>query len=365
MESKLKFKPRVLLGMSGGVDSSIAAYLLKKKGYEVIGCFLKCFSDSKDPLTGECSWKKERRMAIRIASQLEIPFLTIDLEKEYKNEVIKPMFKDYQNGKTPNPDISCNRIIKFPWLLKEAKKRGIDYIATGHYARIKRGGNEYYLLKGKDDDKDQSYFLYELSSNILKHILFPIGELKKNEVRNLAKKLHFPNWDKHGTSGICFIGEQNMKSFLEKRIKRKQGLVKDPNGNIIGSHDGIFYYTIGQRAHKGIGINFKKIKEDNKKWYIAEKRKPNTLIITPENHPSLARSKIIIKSLHLINKNNSIPLILKARIRHLGQFIPGKLTKSNGKYHFNLKSPSTGIAEGQHLVLYHGDKVVGGGEIRL
>lgn len=361
----MKSGPKVLLGMSGGVDSSIAAYLLKKQGYEVIGCFLKCFSDTKDPLTGECSWRKERQMAIRIATQLEIPFITLDLEKEYKNQVVKPMFSEYQKGRTPNPDISCNRIIKFPWLLKEAKKRKIDFIATGHYARVKKTKSGFQLLSGKDKTKDQTYFLYELSQDILKHTLFPIGNLKKNQVRDLAKKLKFPNWDKHGTSGICFIGQQDMKSFLEKRIKHKQGIVKDQNNNIIGKHDGLFYYTIGQRAHKGIGIIFEKPKEDNKKWYIAQKQKPNTLIIAPEGHLLLKRKKIIINRIHFIDNNSKIPKQLKGRIRHLGKLLPGKLKKQGNRHLFALKSPVSGIAEGQHLVLYHKDTCMGGGEIRL
>jgi len=358
-------KPKVLLALSGGVDSSVSAHLLKKQGYIVIACFLKCFSDTKDPITGECSWIKEKQIAQKVAAKLNISFLTLDLEKQYKNQIILPMIQDYQFGKTPNPDISCNTIIKFPWLLEEAKKLNINFIATGHYARIKKTKQGLQLLAGKDKSKDQSYFLYELDQKTLEKTLFPIGNLKKQEVRTIAKKIGLPNWSKPSTSGICFIGKVNIKNFLEKTIKNKQGIVKDPNGKIIGKHPGISYYTIGQRAHQGIEIQFKKEREDNKKWFIAEKLKNNTLIIAPEGHPKLKKSKVIIKKLHLINQNEKIPTHLKARIRHLSNLIPGKLTKHNNKYIFTLSSQTPGIAEGQHLVLYNKNKVVGGGEIRL
>ena len=361
----MKNQKSVLLALSGGVDSSIAALLLKKQGYKVIACFLKCFSDTKDPITGECNWIKEKQMAQKISSLLKIPFIFLDLEKQYKNQIVLPMIKEYEKGLTPNPDISCNTIIKFPWLLKEAKKRNLDFIATGHYSRIKKIKSEYRLLQGKDKSKDQSYFLYELDQPILQKTIFPIGNLKKEEVRKLAKQNHFPNWNKHGTSGICFVGKIHMKNFLEKRIKNKTGLVLDPNKKPIGTHPGVFYYTIGQRAHSGIGIQFNKPKEDSKKWYIADKKKDNVLIIAPESHPLLKKSKIYIKLLHLINPKDKIPKNLKARIRHLGQLYPGKLSKSKGRYIFTLSYPAFGIAEGQHLVLYNKDGVIGGGKIIL
>jgi len=356
---------KVLLALSGGVDSSVSALLLQKQGYKVISCFMKCFSDTKNPLTGECNWIKEKQMAQKIASKLEIPFITLDLEKQYKNEVIKLMIKGYKEGKTPNPDITCNTIIKFPWLIKEAKKLGCDCIATGHYARIKKTKSGYHLLAGKDKNKDQSYFLYELSQPILEKTLFPVGNLTKEEVRKIAKQQKLPNWDKHGTSGICFVGNVNIKSFLEKSIKNKKGSVKDINNNIIGTHHGIFYYTIGQRAHEGIGISFKKPKEDNKKWFIAKKQKPNTLIIAPEGHKILKKGKIIIKRLHLINNKDKIPSDIKARIRHLGKLLAGRLIKQGNRHQFALKTPSAGIAEGQHIVLYHKNTCLGGGEIAL
>lgn len=355
----------VLLALSGGVDSAVSAIMLKKQGYKVLGCFFKCFSDTKDPLTGECNWIKDKKDAQKISALLKIPFLTLDLEKQYKKQVIKPLIEGYKKGLTPNPDISCNTLIKFPWLIKEAKKLKADYIATGHYARIKKTSDNYYLLKGKDNSKDQSYFLYELSQPILAKTLFPVGNLTKNEVRKIAKANHIPVWDKLGTRGICFIGKVNLKSFLENKIKNRPGPIKDSAGNIIGNHPGIFYYTTGQRAHQSLGINFQKPKEDNKKWFIAEKIKPNTLIVAPEGHPLLKKNKILVHKLYLINPKDKIPTKIKARIRHLGKLLEGKLTKHNNRYQFTLAHPQEGIAEGQSIVLYNNAVCLGGGQISL
>lgn len=365
----MKSKPnnkKILLGLSGGVDSAVATLLLKKQGYNVIGCFLKCFSDTKDPLTGECSWVKEKQMAQKIASHLEIPFTVLDLEKQYKNEVILPMIKGYKKGLTPNPDISCNTIIKFPWLWKEAKKLNCNLIATGHYARIKRTANGFQLLSGKDKTKDQTYFLSELSQEDLSHTLFPLGNLTKKEVREIAKKNKFPNYNKPGTRGICFVGKVNMKSFLEKTIKHKQGIVKDEKGNILGTHPGSQYYTIGQRIGEHIGIIISKPKAlSQSKLYIADKTKNNELIIVPENHPLLSKKEIILNKPHFINSRDKIPKSIQARIRHLGQLYPGRLVKSNNHFKFISNTPIPSVAEGQFIVLYNKQICIGGAEIRL
>ena len=216
--------------MSGGVDSSVAALLLKKQGYEVIGAFMINWSDTKNKITGECAWRDEKRIAMKIAAKLGIKFITLNFEKLYKKDVVDVMFKNYQKGITPNPDIDCNNKIKFPLLIKEAKKLKCDFIATGHYARINHKGitfgvknknGKYDLLRAKDELKDQSYFLYRIKQKELKNILFPIGEHTKKEIREIAKKNNFPNYDKKSTTGICFIGKINLKEFLQKRIKSK------------------------------------------------------------------------------------------------------------------------------------------------
>lgn len=360
MKIESKKQKTVLLGLSGGVDSSVAAILLKKQGYKVIGAFMKCYSDSKNKFTGECNWIEERKMAQKVAIQLDIPLITLDLEDQYKKEVIDPMIKDYQKGLTPNPDIACNTIVKFPWLWNEAKKHGADFIATGHYVRIKKTPSGFQLLTGKDKNKDQSYFLSELTQKDLSHSLFPIGNLTKDEVRNIAKRNHLPNWDKHGTSGICFIGKMNFKSFLEKKIKTSEGKVQNPKGEVIGTHPGSQYFTIGQKLGSHLGIQIDKGKDNQKRWYLAEK-KGNTIIAAPEGHPILKIKQIQIKNLKLINNKDKIPEKIKVRIRHLGKLLPGKL-KDNI---FTFSTPQEGIAPGQAAVFYSKDKVLGTSEIKL
>ena len=359
-----KQKVKILLAMSGGVDSSVAALLLKKQGYEVIGAFMVNWSDTKNKITGECSWREERRIAMKIAAKLEIKFITLNFEEEYKKDVVEVMFKNYQKGITPNPDIDCNDKIKFPLLIREAKKLGCDFVATGHYAKIKNNKGKYELLRAKDELKDQSYFLYRIKQNELKNILFPIGEYTKKEIREIAKKNKFQNYNKKGTVGICFIGKINLKEFLKKRIKPKKGIILNPDGDKIGEHDGIYYYTIGQRIGQRFGIEVLKPEKMQKKWYVAKKiLKTNTIIAAPENHPLNFRKEIIIKNPHWINekpKNNTEVL---SRIRQVGELLPSKLQYEKGKLKIILKKAITGVSQGQAIVLYLGTKCLGGGVI--
>ena len=350
----------VVIGLSGGVDSAVAAMLLKKQGYNVIAAFMKNFSDTKNPYTGECSYLEDKRMAEKVALKLKIPFVVFDFEKEYKKYVIDPMYRDYKSGKTPNPDILCNKLIKFTLFWKKAKKLGADYIAMGHYARIKESKKGYELLSGKDKFKDQSYFLADISQSDLEHTLFPLGNLTKEKVREIAKNANLPNWNRHGTTGICFVGKVNMQSFLEKKIKPKIGKVLDENNNVIGSHKGISFYTIGQKAGPHIGINIEKqIKDSQKKFFIAKKIKPNTLIVVPEGSSMLKNNIINLKNLHKINPKEKIPSNLKVRIRHLGQLHRGKLIKNK----FVLKEAIESITPGQIAVFYNKNKVIASAEI--
>ena len=364
----MKQKTKVLVAMSGGVDSSVAAMLMKQEDYEVIGAFMKNWSDTKNDL-GECTWKDDRKEAIKIASILKIPLITLDFEKEYRKLVVDEMFKLYKRGITPNPDIDCNQKIKFPLLRKAAKKLGAEFIVTGHYSQIKKSVNKYNLLRAKDESKDQSYFLYKLNQEDLKHSLFPIGNYTKKQIRAIAKKHKFPNHERKGTVGICFIGKVNLKKFLQKKIKPKKGKIRNPGGEQIGEHDGIYYYTIGQKIGPHFGIEISKTSDDKKqlkRWYVARKNlRKNEIIAAPEGHPLLYREEIIIKQPHWISQLPKTPINLHARIRQVGELLPCKLIYNKTKKQFKviLTKPITGISEGQAIVLYKGKETLGGGVI--
>lgn len=359
-------KTRILVAMSGGVDSSVAALLMKKKGYEVIGAFMKNWSDTKNDL-GECTWKDDRKMAMEIAAKLKIPLITLDFEKEYRKQVIDKMFKQYKKGFTPNPDIDCNEKIKFPLLRKAAEKLDADFIVTGHYAKIKKKKGSHRLSRGEDETKDQSYFLYRLSQKDLAKTIFPIGKFTKKKIRKIAKENKFPNFDRKGTVGICFVGKVNLKDFLKKKIKPKKGEILDPEGKQIGNHDGIYYYTIGQRLGPRFGMKIERGSEGKlRRWYVARKNpKKNEIIAAPEGHPLLYKKEIIIKQPHWISKKPKNNLKVKSRIRQVGELYPSKVIYDEKKKHFKitLKKPVQGVSEGQAIVLYKGKVCLGGGVI--
>ena len=373
---KTNRKTKVVIAMSGGVDSSVAALFMKEKGYEVTAAFLKCWSATKT-FSGECQWKSERRFAQKICNRLDIPLKTIDAEKEYKKFVIDEMFKDYKKGITPNPDVLCNETVKFPFLLKEAKKFNADYVVTGHFAQIKKSQGKYYMYRAKDETKDQSYFLYRLRENDLKKILFPIGNYTKEQVRKIAKENGFINHEKKSTVGICFIGKTNMKDFLKTKIKPKKGNILDTDGKIIGTHDGVYYYTIGQRLRPKIGLKIPKTTDDPKKmskWYVAKKDiKKNLLIVAPEGNKDLEKNTLTILNFHLITDSiqefkkeiTKKPKKVHARIRHVGELIPAIISHDSKtkKIHLKLQKKLTGVSDGQAVILYVGKKVLGGGVI--
>jgi tRNA-specific 2-thiouridylase len=346
---------RVLLAMSGGVDSSVAAYLLKKQGYQVTGLFMKNYTPSKNCDDKTLCWINEKENALKVAALLNIPLIILDSEKEYRNKVIKPMFEDYEKNKTPNPDILCNKIIKFPQLLKKANQLKYDYIATGHYAKIKNNCLEI----PKDKNKDQTYFLYHLKKSILKRLIFPLENQTKQETREIARKNKFPNYDKKSSSGVCFIGQIDFKKFLKNKLKTKKGNVLSPEKKIIGTHKGSKFFTIGERVKENeyISIDKEYRNKFKSKLFIAKKIK-NDLIIAPKNHNILKKFRIKLKKIHWIEKN--IPSNnIKARIRHLGKLYEGKLNKKE----FIFKQPQQGIASGQSIVFYYKNKVLGGAEM--
>jgi tRNA-specific 2-thiouridylase len=362
MKSK---KPKVLVAMSGGVDSSVTALLIKKQGYDAVGAYIKSWSRKK-PEPGERIWTEERDLAKQVAEKIVgIPFTVLNIENDYKKNVIDAMVKKYRKGITPNPDVDCNEKVKFPLLLKAMKKLKTDYIATGHYIRIKRNKDgKCDLYRAKDETKDQSYFLYRLNQDKLKNAMFPLGNYTKKEVRKMAEKNNFPKFPKSG-GGICAVGKINMKKFLLQRIKSKPGKILNPERKEIGTHDGVYYYTIGQRIGPrfGIDLNRGKVKQI-KKWYVARKiLKTNTLIAAPENHPLNFRKEITLNQPHWINEIPKSNMKILSRIRHVGELFPSTLTFNKNKYKITLSKPITGVSEGQAIVLYEGKKVLGGGVI--
>ncbi len=357
----MKKQKSVLIGLSGGVDSAVAALLLKRSGYKVKALFLKLFSKTKNPLTNECNWIEDYKSAQKIATILNIELIKADYESYYNKKILQPMFKAYKSGITPNPDILCNSLVKFPFLLKEAKKHNCNFIATGHYARIKKNKYGYHLLQSTDSKKDQSYFLADLNQKVLEKTLFPIGNLTKQEVRTIAKANRFSNWDRDSTAGVCFVGNIQMQSFLKQKIKEKPGKILTPKREIIGIHKGTSFYTIGQKVNNINSIQLTKPKDlAQKKLYVALKsKKRNELIIVSENHPLLFKKQVKLKSLHSINDNQKIPSNLQARIRHLGKLHKGKLIKKSNHYSFKFNKPVSSIASGQYIVLYSNQELIG------
>lgn len=362
---------KVVLAMSGGVDSSVAALLLKKQGFEVHAFFMNASQKTSRKWPSSIDWKKEETDLKKICDKLEIKDLFIlDCEEGYEKKVISKMFKDYSKGKTPNPDILCNNVGKFPGLLKRAKAIGADFIATGHYARVNHAKNCFELFEGKDKSKDQSYFICGIGQKYLRKLIFPLGDLMKSQVREIAKKEGFENFDKRSSRGICYLGKIDVKKFLKERIPSKEGKVISPEGKTIGTHPGTMFFTIGEKVGEKHDIKIdknwiKSLSKSRPKLFIAKKLSGNKLVIAPENHSILKTREVFIKSFKLINKKEPLPKKLSARIRHLGEKHPGELRKVNKKWQFKFSEGVEGVAEGQYIVLYAGEKLIGCGEIQL
>lgn len=355
----IKKTNKVFVGLSGGVDSSVSAALLKQAGYDVTGVFIKVWQ----PDWIECTWRDDRRDAMRICATLDIPFVTLDLEKEYKQGVIDYMIAEYVAGRTPNPDVMCNREVKFGAFWKWAKVQGADFVATGHYAQIQNGR----LLMGVDKNKDQSYFLWTLNQDDLGHILFPVGHLEKPEVRKLAEKHSLATATKKDSQGLCFIGKVDIKEFLAHYVKdhpaAQQGNVLDEQGKVIGSHSGALFFTIGERH--GFTLNSKmKSPHDEALYVISKDVKNNTITVAPKVNKNEHGQKI---TLHSVNWTHATPLIgskFKARGRYRQELQDVTITEIK-KDHASIvfaKEQET-ITPGQSLVVYDGEVCVGGGII--
>ncbi len=351
-------KKKIFVGMSGGVDSSVSAALLQKEGHDVVGVFIKVWQADFLP----CTWREERREAMRAAAHLGIPLLTLDLEKEYKEGVVDYMIREYGEGRVPNPDVMCNREVKFGAFLQFAESHGADFIATGHYAQIRNEENHYKLFAGVDEAKDQSYFLWTLTQAQLAHTLFPVGHLQKSEVRMLAKKFGLPNAEKKDSQGLCFMGKVDMAEFLKHYLNTSSGDVLNEEGRIIGRHEGAMLYTIGQRR----GFTTTKEHVDETPYFVLAKNLAKNTITVGHRDPHGISGKIKtinVSTLHIIRENFTATPDIVARIRYRGELFPVVLTREGDEFSVQFREPIEGITIGQSIVFYHKNECLGGGII--
>jgi tRNA-specific 2-thiouridylase len=355
-------KPKVIVGMSGGVDSSVSAWLLQQQGYEVAGMFMKNWEE--DDTDTYCSATADMADAQAVCDQLGIELHKINFATEYWDQVFTHFLEEYRAGRTPNPDVLCNQFIKFDAFLKFALDLGADYIAMGHYAQQQLHDNYLQLLKGVDPLKDQSYFLHRLNQYQLSKSLFPLGKLHKTEVREIAAKQGFPNASKKDSTGICFIGERKFKTFLQTFLPAQSGEMVTVDGEVIGKHDGLMYYTIGQRQGLGIGGLANKSEEP---WYVVSKDlNKNRLIVAQGEHPALYAQTLIAADLHWIAPSPpALPLHCAAKIRYRQADQTCVVTKlDEQRYQVAFTAPQRAITPGQSVVFYQGDDCLGGGIIQ-
>ncbi|CAM1340036.1 tRNA-specific 2-thiouridylase MnmA [Tenacibaculum aestuarii] len=397
---KYKMK-RVVVGLSGGVDSSVTAYLLKEQGYEVIGLFMKNWHDDSVTISDECPWLEDSNDAMIVAEKLGIPFQTVDLSEQYKERIVDYMFNEYEKGRTPNPDVLCNREIKFDVFMNIALSLGADYVATGHYCRkaeeIIDGKPVYKLLAGKDTNKDQSYFLCQLSQEQLSKALFPIGELTKPEVREIAKEADLITADKKDSQGLCFIGKVRLPDFLQQKLQPKEGeIIQIPtdfeqynrttpqfenkeaelayfstqfsynkeDGKVVGKHQGAHYFTKGQR--KGLAVGGTK-----EPLFVIETDVNTNIIYTGEgkNHQGLYRSVLFVSNeeLHWVREDLALQtgetMEVEARIRYRQPLEKATLHKVEKGLYVEFENPQSAIQEGQFVAWYQNEELLGSGVI--
>jgi len=392
---------RVIVGLSGGVDSSVAAYLLKEQGYEVIGLFMKNWHDDSVTISDECPWLDDSNDAMLVAEKLGIPFQTVDLSEAYKERIVDYMFREYEKGRTPNPDVLCNREIKFDVFMKIALDLGADYVATGHYCRkgtIQVDGKTQYQLKaGLDTNKDQSYFLCQLSQEQLAKALFPIGELKKPEVREIASKLDLITAEKKDSQGLCFIGKVRLPDFLQQQLKPKEGVIVEihqeqekykeetpqftserqklaymskkitysvEDGQVVGKHQGAHYFTKGQRKGLAVGGTVEPL-------FVIDTDVEDNIIYTGQgkSHPGLYRKALFVNQdeLHWVREDLALSvdetLEVMARIRYRQELQKAKLYKIESGLYVAFEEDQSAITEGQFVAWYLDDELVGSGVI--
>ncbi len=348
---------KVVVGLSGGVDSAVAAFLLKEQGYDVIGLFMRNWKEEDE--SGRCTADDDYLDVRRIADALKRDYYAEDFSKEYLDRVFKSFVEEYEKGRTPNPDVLCNREIKFDAFAAFARTMGADYVATGHYAAVSHG-ERHLLLRSQDENKDQTYFLNQVTEEQISNALFPLGELKKGEVRAIAKKAGIPVWEKKDSTGICFIGERNFRKFLSEYIPMKQGEIVTPEGVVVGKHEGVFYYTIGQRKGLGVGGG-----GNGEPWFVIAKDVANNrLIVTQGETEALFSSALTADDFHFISTElHEGESRVLARIRHRQPLEQATAFREGKKVKVTFDRPQRAVAEGQYVVLYQDRVCLGGGVI--
>ncbi len=353
----------IVVGMSGGVDSSVAALLLKEQGYNVIGVFMKNWDEPDD--NGICTATEDYEEAVRVCNQLEIPYYSVNFVKEYWDKVFTYFLEEYKRGRTPNPDVLCNKEIKFKMFLDYAMKIGADYLATGHYARVSKQDGKTQLLKGVDKGKDQSYFLCALNQTQLSKAIFPIGNMEKREVRRIAEEAGLTTAQRKDSTGICFIGERNFKEFLGNYLPAKPGEIRsleEPN-QLLGGHDGLMYYTLGQRKGLGIGGGF----GNGDPWFVADKDLKNNIlyVVQGDKDPALYSAGLTATDINWIAGGapaKQFACQAKFRYRQPDQGVQVEITGENICI-VRFDMPQKAVTPGQFVVFYDGDECLGGGPI--
>jgi len=353
-QSMPKAHPTVFVGMSGGVDSSVAAALLKQQGYEVVGVFMKNWSE--DVPGGFCNAEADFADVRAVCQHLDIPYYTFNFEAEYKQRVLSYFFSEYKAGRTPNPDVMCNKEIKFELFLKKALSLGADYIATGHYAQKVEKDGRHQMLKGNDPIKDQTYFLYNLTQAQLSKTLFPVGKYPKKQVRALAKKFKLPTATKKDSQGICFIGPVDVREFLKTVLKVKPGQIVDQEGKVLGRHEGAWFYTIGQRRVEGLAGQPEPL-------YVVSTDIQRNLVVVGPDSATYAKG-VILDKLHLVDPQSKPSNRLEAKPRYGPDIYPGQLHQKNRQWQFIFDTPQRALTPGQSLVIYDKKICLGGGVIQ-
>jgi tRNA-uridine 2-sulfurtransferase len=352
---------RVVVGMSGGVDSSVTALLLKRQGFDVIGIFMKNWDDTDE--FGYCTAEEDAEDVRRVCGEIGIPFYTVNFEQQYMDKVFAYFLDEYRAGRTPNPDVMCNREIKFGDFLQKALSLGADYLATGHYARVERRGDEYVLMRGVDQGKDQTYFLNALNQDQLSRAMFPIGHLEKKEVRAIAEEAGLATAKKKDSTGVCFIGEKNFKQFLSQYLPAKPGEMRDiVTGETKGRHDGLMYYTLGQRQGLGIGGS-----GSGEPWFVADKDLERNIlwVVQGDKHSSLYSEALVATGVHWVSKRQlEGPFRCTAKFRYRQPDQGVTVTAlSDGSCEVIFDHPQKAITPGQAVVFYDGEICLGGGTI--